>query len=264
MLSCACVLFDQHAGVTNVLALVPTFRAMADHDFLLLVHGESTDPTVDIFEREAAFLPTLASVIEAVPTLRIVLEHVSTAAGVQFVAERARKGSRLAATLTVQHLLLSRNALFAGGLNSSIYCLPILKHENDRRALWDALLGEGAEGSPFLFAGTDSAPHPRANKEKACGCAAGCFTAHASLELYTEAFETAAAERNIPTAVWQRRLERFLCEDGARFYGLPLNEPRAIVLDKQEWKVADEMPFGSAATVIPLRAGQTIKWRIRA
>jgi len=265
----ACKLYPQgatthsSAGVTNVLALLPTFHAMAEAGLLLLVHGESTDPAVDIFDREAAFLPTLAAVIEAAPNLRIVLEHMTTARGVQFVAEHARRGARVAATLTAHHLLLSRNALFAGGLNPALYCLPILKRESDRQALLDAVLSTTGEGEGcYLFAGTDSAPHPHANKEKACGCAAGCFTAHATIELYAEAFEAAAAERGIPAPVWQRRLERFLCEDGARFYGMPLNEPRAVVLDKQPWQVPASMPFGDA-TVVPLRAGQSIGWRIR-
>jgi dihydroorotase len=139
----------------------------------------------------------------------------------------------------------------------------VLKHENDRRALLDALLSPAHVEGAYLFAGTDSAPHPRANKEKSCGCAAGCFTAHATIELYTEAFEAAAAARNIPTDVWQRRLQRFLTEDGARFYGLPLNSQRPIVLHKQAQQVPATLPFGKDNTLVPLRAGQTIAWSIK-
>lgn len=305
----ACKLYPKGAtthsneGVTDILALVPTLRCMAEVGMLLLIHGESTDPSVDIFDREEAFLSTLARLIEAVPTLRIVLEHATTAAGVAFVRKHSAAGVSIAATLTPQHLLLNRNALFEGGLNPAVYCLPILKPETDRRALMDAIM-EGADGldadklPPFLFAGTDSAPHARANKEKSCGCAAGCFTAHASIELYAEAFEAAARERNIPAAVWQRRLESFLCSNGATFYKQPLNEAASIRVEKKAWSVPSTLvsadksttlensllcihrkshhlslcvlvcccashmqPFGSSS-LIPMRAGNTIAWSL--
>lgn len=285
-----------NAGVTDIMALLPVFRTMAENDLLLLVHGESTDPAVDIFDRESAFLPVIQSILSQVPKLRVVLEHVSTAAGVRFVAEKSRAGARIAATLTAHHLGLNRNALFDGGLNPSVFCLPILKAEADRLALLDAVFGideaskaaaaaapaaapvaaAGASSSstdaplsfpssscsPYLFAGTDSAPHPRSAKEKCCGCAAGCFTAHASVELYAEAFEAHALLRGIPTSQWHRRLERFLTEDGALFYGLRQNLPREIMLRRQEWSVPETMEFGSQQ-IVPVRAGKKIQWSVQ-
>lgn len=279
------------AGVTDIMALLPVYRAMAEADLLLLVHGESTDPAVDIFERESAFLPVIRSILSQVPKLRVVLEHVTTAAGVRFVGELSRAGARIAATLTAHHLSLNRNALFEGGLNPSVFCLPILKAETDRLALLDAIFGIDEAGkaaaaaapapapaaasssastpapvvsscSPFLFAGTDSAPHARSAKEKSCGCAAGCFTAHASVELYAEAFEAHAALRGIPASQWHRRLERFLTEDGAQFYGLKANLPREIILRRQEWNVPDTLEFG-AHTIVPIRGGKKIAWSVQ-
>ena len=287
-----------NAGVTDIMALLPVFRSMAELDLLLLIHGESTDQAVDIFDREGAFLPVVGSILSQVPKLRVVLEHVSTAAGVRFVAEKHRAGARIAATLTPHHLLLNRNALFEGGLNPNVFCLPVLKAEADRLALLDMLFGieEGTKPtaataapataapvtagasasssgaavaanplsscSPFLFAGTDSAPHARPAKERCCGCAAGCFTAHASVEFYAEAFEAHARLRGIQPSAWHRRLERFLTEDGAAFYGLRQNFPREIMLTRQEWTVPEAMEFGEH-TIVPVRAGKKIQWSVR-
>jgi len=198
------------AGVTDVRRLDAVFGRMAEAGLVLEVHGEVTDPAVDVFEREPRFIDTvLAPLAERHPGLRIVFEHITTRAAVEFVLT-ARAG--VAATVTPQHLLLNRNALFAGGLRPHHYCLPVLKAEADRVALVDAVM----RGSPRLFLGTDSAPHARAAKEAACGCA-GIFSAHAGIELYAEAFAAAGA---------LGRLEAFACDNGADFYGLPRNRGR--------------------------------------
>lgn len=235
---------NSDAGVKSLEGIYPVLEAMARHDVPLLVHGEVTESHIDIFDREAAFIDRhLAPMVARFPELRLVLEHVTTRDGVQFVQD---SGPRIGATLTAHHLLYNRNALLAGGVRPHFYCLPILKRESHRQALLDAATG----GNPKFFLGTDSAPHPRGAKESACGCA-GCYTAHAAIELYAEAFEAAGA---------LDKLEAFASFHGPDFYGLPRNQER-IVLEKTGWTVPERLPFGDAE-VIPLRAGETVGWRL--
>ncbi|HEY7928430.1 MAG TPA: dihydroorotase [Steroidobacteraceae bacterium] len=233
------------AGVTDVRRLDEALDAMMQADLPLLVHAEVTDPAVDVFDREARFIDTvLAPLSERFERLRIVLEHVSTRAGVGFVRSSR---ARLAATVTPQHLLYNRNALFRGGLRPHLYCLPILKSEPDRVSLIEAI----AEGDARFFLGTDSAPHARHAKENACGCA-GVFSAHAALELYAEAFDAEGMLARLPA---------FAGEFGADFYRLPRNEER-ITLVRESWSVPAHYPFG-AHELVPLRAGETLAWRVQ-
>ena len=232
------------AGVTDVRRLDAVFERMAEAGLVLQVHGEVTDPSVDVFEREPRFIDAvLAPLAERHPLLRIVFEHITTRAAVEFVLN-AREG--IAATLTPQHLLLNRNALFAGGLRPHHYCAPVLKAESERLALLDAVVG----GSPRLFLGTDSAPHARSAKEAARGCA-GIFSAHAGIELYAEAFAAAGA---------LGRLEAFACDNGADFYGLPRNRG-TLTLVSEPWEVPASYPFGTEE-LVPLRAGERVAWRL--
>ena len=232
------------AGVSDVRRLDAVLARMAELDMVLEVHGEVTDPAVDVFEREARFIDAvLAPLSERHRDLRIVFEHITTRAAVEFVLS-ARAG--VAATVTPQHLLMNRNALFAGGLRPHHYCLPILKAEEHRAALLEAV----ARGSPRLFLGTDSAPHPRAAKEAVRGCA-GIFSAHAGIELYAEAFASAGA---LP------RLEGFASSYGADFYRLPRNSGTLTLLP-EPWDVPARYPFG-AEELVPLRAGESVLWRL--
>jgi len=232
------------AGVTDVRRLDAVFERMAEVGLVLQVHGEVTDPAVDVFEREPRFIDTvLAPLAERHPRLRIVFEHITTRAAVEFVLS-AREG--VAATVTPQHLLMNRNALFAGGLRPHHYCAPVLKAESDRVALLAAV----ARGSPRLFLGTDSAPHPRAAKEAACGCA-GIFSAHAGIELYAEVFAALGA---------LEKLEAFAAIHGADFYRLPRNGG-TITLVPEPWEVPTRYPFGTEE-LVPLRAGERIAWRL--
>ena len=232
------------AGVTDVRRLDAVFERMAEAGLVLQVHGEVTDPAVDVFEREPRFIDTvLAPLTERHPRLRIVFEHITTRAAVEFVLS-AREG--VAATVTPQHLLMNRNALFAGGLRPHHYCAPVLKREGDRVALLAAV----ARGSPRLFLGTDSAPHPRSAKEAACGCA-GIFSAHAGIELYAEVFAAVGA---------LEKLEAFAAIHGADFYGLPRNGGN-ITLVPEPWEVPARYPFGTEE-LVPLRAGERIAWRL--
>ena len=232
------------AGIRNVSALDPVLAHMTELGLVLEVHGEVTDTSVDVFDREARFIDTvLAPLAERHPKLRIVVEHISTRHALDFVLT-AREG--IAATVTPQHLLLNRNALFAGGLRPHHYCLPLLKAEEHRSALLAAV----AAGSPRLFLGTDSAPHGRGAKESACGCA-GIFSAHAGIELYAEAFASIGA---------LERLEPFAAFHGADFYGLPRNGD-TITLLPESWEVPARYPFG-ADEVVPLRAGERLSWRL--
>jgi dihydroorotase len=234
------------AGVTDVRRIDAVLERMAEVSMVLQVHGEVTDPDVDMFDREARFIDeVLAPLAERHRTLRVVFEHITTRAAVQFVAS-GRKG--IAATVTPQHLLMNRNALFEGGLRPHHYCLPVLKAEADRAALLAAVAG----GSERFFLGTDSAPHARAAKETACGCA-GIFSAHAGIELYAEAFEAAGA---------LDKLEGFASCHGADFYGLPRNTG-TLTLTREPWEVPQHYPFG-ADELVPLRAGERIAWRIAA
>jgi dihydroorotase len=234
------------AGVTAVENCFATLARMEETGLPLLVHGEVTDAGVDIFDRERVFVErVLAPLLQRFPRLRLVLEHITTLEGVRFVESM---GPNVAGTLTAHHLLLNRNALLAGGVRPHHYCLPVLKRETHRRALVQAAVS----GSPKFFLGTDSAPHARNTKEAACGCA-GCYTALNALELYAEAFEAAGA---------LDRLEAFASFHGADFYGLPRNTDR-ITLEKADWRVPDSLSFGDDV-LVPLRAGETLHWRLKA
>jgi dihydroorotase len=208
------------------------------------VHGETPHPEVDVFDRETHFIDAvLQPLLERFPGLRVVFEHITTARAVEFVTA-ARDG--VAATITPQHLLHNRNAIFSGGIRPHYYCLPILKRERDRQAL----LGAATSGNPRFFLGTDSAPHERASKENACGCA-GMFTAHAAIELYAEAFESAGR---------LDRLEPFASHFGADFYGLPRHDD-TITLVKESWVPPQVYDFGDGA-LVPYRGGEPIAWRL--
>ncbi|MEP7139524.1 MAG: dihydroorotase [Caldimonas sp.] len=232
------------AGVTDLKKVSATLAAAEREGVVLLVHGEVTDPDVDVFDREAVFIDRhLQALRRDFPALRIVLEHITTREGAQYVAGA---GSNTAATITAHHLLYNRNALFVGGLRPHYYCLPVLKGEVHRQAL----LAAATSGSDRFFLGTDSAPHPAALKEHASACA-GCYTAFSALELYAEAFEAAGA---------LDRLEQFASRAGAAFYRLPLNEG-TVTLRKAEWRLPESLPFGEAE-LKPLRAGETLAWRL--
>jgi len=231
-------------GVTSIDKVYPVLEAMAETGMPLLLHGEVTDAAIDIFDREKVFIDSiLAPLTLRYPTLRIVLEHITTAHAVQFV-QQARPG--IAATVTAHHLLYNRSDMLAGGIRPHLYCLPILKRNTHQQALIDAV----TSGNPRFFLGTDSAPHSRHLKEHPCGCA-GCFTAHAALELYTEVFERADA---------LDRLEGFASLHGPDFYGLPRNT-RRVTLEKAPWTVPADFAFG-ADRVVPLRAGEQLQWRM--
>lgn len=231
-------------GVTRLEALFPVLEAMEREDLPLLVHGEVTDPAVDVFDREPRFIDDhLARIIARFPGLRVVFEHITTAEAADFV----RTGPpRLAATITVHHLLYNRNAMLAGGIRPHYYCLPVLKRERHR----EALVAAATSGDPRFFLGTDSAPHAVTAKESRCGCA-GLFTAHAAIELYAEVFDEAGA---------LDRLEGFASHFGADFYGLPRNREQ-ILLRRETWTVPEAFAFGDDR-VIPLRAGDQIGWRL--
>lgn len=235
---------NSDSGVTDLARCEAVFEALERCGLPLLMHGEVTDHAVDIFDREAVFIERhLQRVVESYPRLKVVLEHVTTRQGIEFVRE-ARAG--VAATLTAHHLLLNRNAMFSGGIRPHAYCLPVLKREEHRRALVEAAIS----GNPKFFLGTDSAPHARHTKEASCGCA-GLYTAHAAIELYAEAFEDAGA---------LDRLEGFASCFGPDFYGLPRNTDR-IRLERADWQVPETYPFG-ADTVVPMRAGESLRWRL--
>jgi dihydroorotase len=232
------------AGVTDIAKVHGVLARMEEIGMRLLVHGETPGPDVDVFDRETHFIDTvLGPLTERFRGLRVVFEHITTAAAVDFVTQ-ARPG--VAATITPQHLLHNRNAIFAGGIRPHYYCLPVLKRERDRQAL----LGAATSGNPRFFLGTDSAPHERAAKENACGCA-GMFTAHAALELYAEAFDSVGR---------LDRLEPFASHFGADFYGLPRHDD-TITLVKESWTAPPAYEFGDGA-LVPYRAGETIAWRL--
>jgi dihydroorotase len=230
-------------GVTAISNIMPALERMAAIGMPLLVHGEVTDPDVDIFDREAVFIDRiLAPLVRALPGLKVVLEHITTAQAVAFV-EAA--GPQVAATITPQHLLINRNALFAGGLRPHAYCLPVAKREEHRLAVRRAAVS----GSPKFFLGTDSAPHAVEKKEAACGCA-GIFNAPFALETYLAVFE---AEDAVD------RFEGFASGHGARFYGLPLNEER-VVLRREPVTVPERLP-APGSSLVPFLAGETLAWR---
>ncbi len=235
---------NSQAGVTEVRKTYATLEAMQREGLLLLVHGEVTDPSVDLFDREAVFIDTeLIPLRRDFPELKIVFEHITTRDAAQYVAQA---DSYTAATLTAHHLLYNRNALFMGGIRPHYYCLPVLKREAHRQALVTA----ATSGSPKFFLGTDSAPHATHLKEQACGCA-GCYTALCALELYAEAFDAVNA---------LDKLEGFASLHGPAFYGLPPNTDR-VTLRREVWTVPTELPFGEAR-LAPLRAGESVSWKL--
>ncbi|MEO0458440.1 MAG: dihydroorotase [Cyanobacteria bacterium P01_A01_bin.114] len=230
-------------GVTDIRKCDRVFEAMQQVDMPLLLHGEVTDTSVDVFDREKVFIEQqLIPLKLRFPKLRVVLEHITTSDAVEFVLA----SSHIAATITPQHLLFNRNMLFKGGISPHFYCLPILKREQHRQALLKA----ATSGNPKFFLGTDSAPHPRNSKESACGCA-GCFSALHAIELYAEAFESADA---------LDKLEAFASFYGPDFYQLPRHTEQ-ITLTKTTWRIPDEVPFLESG-LVPLWAGHEITWKM--
>ena len=230
-------------GVTDLDRVQPVLERMATLGMTLLVHGEVTDPDIDVFDREAVFIERVLDPLRRrLPELRIVLEHITTEEAAQYVGSA---GPNLAATITAHHLVISRNALFAGGLRPHLYCLPIAKRERHRLALRRA----AASGDPHFFLGTDSAPHPVSAKEAACGCA-GIFTAPCALEIYAEIFDEEAA---------LDRLEAFASLNGPRFYRLPVNQAR-VSLRREPLAVPQHIGAGDTA-IVPFRGGETLRWR---
>ncbi|MGH6781485.1 MAG: dihydroorotase [Sphingomonadaceae bacterium] len=245
----AAKLYPAHAttnaahGVTHVRNIYPALEAMQRIGMPLLVHGEDTDPNVDVFDREAVFIErTLTALVRDFPALRIVFEHITTEDAADFVRD---SGPNIGATITPQHLIINRNAIFAGGIRPHAYCLPIAKRERHRLALRRAAIS----GSLKFFLGTDTAPHAVSAKENACGCA-GIFNAPYALESYIKVFDEEEA---------LDRFEAFASENGPRFYGLPLNEAR-IVIERAETPVPDRLGEGGAA-LVPFHAGETLEWR---
>jgi dihydroorotase len=231
------------AGVTAIERIRPVLEAMQKQDVPLLVHGEITDPTVDLFDREAVFIERVLEPLQRdFPQLRVVLEHITTREAADYVRQADRP---IAATITAHHLLYNRNALFAGGIRPHWYCLPVLKREAHRQAL----VAAATSGNPRFFLGTDSAPHARATKESDCGCA-GCYTAPHALELYASAFDAAGA---------LERLEAFASHFGADFYRLPRNTEQ-IRLERADWTIEPQHAFGMQ-TIIPLAAGTVLRFR---
>jgi dihydroorotase len=231
-------------GVTDMARCRAVFTAMEQHELPLLLHGEVTNPAVDVFDREKFFIEQhLAALVRDFPGLRIVLEHVTTRQAVEFVTQAP---ATVAATITVHHLLHNRSAMFQGGVRPHYYCLPVLKREEHRLTLVQA----ATSGNPKFFLGTDSAPHARRAKETACGCA-GIYTAHAALELYAEVFEANGA---------LKQLEAFASHFGPDFYRLPRNRD-SITLAKESWVVPREFAFGDDS-LVPLRAGEAVAWKL--
>jgi dihydroorotase len=235
---------NSDAGVTDLRKIYPVLEAMQREGVLLLVHGEVTTSDIDLFDREAVFIERhLMPLRRDFPALKIVMEHITTSEAVQYVSAA---DSNLAATITVHHLLYNRNAIFTGGIRPHYYCLPVLKRETHRQALVQAAIS----GDPRFFLGTDSAPHPAHLKEHATGCA-GCYTAHAAIEMYAEAFDQAGA---------LDKLEGFASLFGADFYGLPRNTDR-ITLRRENWTPPESYAFGEAE-LKPLRSGESLPWRL--
>ncbi len=235
---------NSDAGVTDLRKIYPVLEAMQREGVLLLVHGEVTSSDIDLFDREAVFIERqLAPLRRDFPGLKIVMEHITTKEAAQYVAE---SDALLGATITAHHLLYNRNAIFTGGIRPHYYCLPVLKRETHRLALVQA----ATSGSPKFFLGTDSAPHPAHLKEHATGCA-GCYTAHAALEMYAEAFDAVGA---------LHKLEGFASFFGADFYGLPRNQG-TVTLRREAWTPPETFAFGEAE-LKPLRAGEALPWRL--
>ena len=232
------------AGITQLTKIYPLLACMQEVDLPLLIHGESINPEVDIFDREERFIEDeLIPLLKNFPQLRIVLEHISTATAVQFILDAP---PQIAATITPHHLWYNRNFIFKGGLRPHYYCLPILKRRTDQ----EALLKAATSGHSKFFLGTDSAPHAQAKKESACGCA-GVYNAFSAIELYAQIFEQEQA---------LNQLEKFSSINGPKFYGLPINET-TITLVKSPWEIPTQLPFGNE-TVIPMLAGETLNWRL--
>lgn len=235
---------NSDSGVTDIHRVAAVLETMQEVGLPLLVHGEVTDTDIDIFDREAVFIERiLVPLLERLPRLRVVLEHITTAQAAAFVTAAA---ANVAATITVHHLLYNRNAMFQGGIRPHAYCLPVLKRESHRQAL----VAAATSGNPKFFLGTDSAPHLRHDKESSCGCA-GIYSAHAALELYAEVFEQAGA---------LDKLEAFASFHGPDFYGLPRNQEQ-VTLVKQPWTVPAALNAGDHA-LIPLRAGELVSWHL--
>lgn len=236
---------NSDAGVTDIARIYPVLERMAEKGIALCVHGEVTHADVDIFDRERVFIDrVLAPLAARYPALRIVFEHITTAEAAQFVTGA---GPNVGATITAHHLLMNRNAIFAGGIRPHHYCLPVLKRETHREALVKA----ATSGSTQFFLGTDSAPHARTTKEAACGCA-GCYTAHAGIELYAEAFDEAGA---------LDKLEAFASFNGPDFYRLPRNAD-TITLVKESWDVPAGLDYLPGDPLVPLRGGEQIHWKL--
>lgn len=237
---------NSDSGVSSLEHCLPVLEKMAEVGLPFLLHGEVTDPDIDIFDREAVFIErTLAPLIARLPELRVVLEHITTAQAAEFVASAS---ANVAATLTAHHLLMNRNAMLVGGIRPHHYCLPVLKRETHRQALLKA----ATSGSAKFFLGTDSAPHARHTKEAACGCA-GMYTAHAALELYAEAFDSVGA---------LDKLEAFASFNGPDFYRLPRNSG-TVTLRRESWTVPATLAYLDDAPLVPLRAGETLGWKLQ-
>jgi dihydroorotase len=238
---------NSDAGVTDLAKCSKTLDAMQETGMPLLVHGEVTDPSIDLFDREKEFIDRVMTPLRRdFPALKVVFEHITTKDAAEYVRDADAAPGSLGATITAHHLLYNRNAIFQGGIRPHYYCLPVLKREKHRVALVEA----ATSGNPRFFLGTDSAPHPKGLKEHACGCA-GCYTALHALELYTEAFDNAGA---------LDRLEGFASFYGADFYGLPRSTER-VTLRREQWTLPAEVTAGDTP-VVPLRAGETIGWRL--
>jgi dihydroorotase len=235
---------NSDAGVTDLRKTYPVLEAMQEVGMPFLVHGEVTDPDVDIFDREAIFIDRVMQPLRHdMPALKVVFEHITTKQAAQYVAEG---NANIAATITPHHLLYNRNEIFKGGIRPHYYCLPVLKREEHRRALVQA----ATSGSAKFFLGTDSAPHAKGAKEHACGCA-GCYTALHAMELYAQAFDAVGA---------LDKLEAFASLNGPAFYGLPRNAG-TITLRRETWLLPAELPFGDT-TIVPLNGGDTIGWKL--
>lgn len=236
---------NSDAGLTDIAKAYDTLAEMERVGLPLLVHGEVTDPKIDLFDREKVFIDTvLLPLTQRFPKLKVVMEHITTREAAEFVAGAS---DNIAATITAHHLLYNRNAIFQGGVRPHWYCLPVLKRETHR----EALLAAAVSGNTRFFLGTDSAPHAKGAKEAACGCA-GCYTAYAAIELYAEAFEQAGA---------LDKLEAFASFNGPDWYGLPRNVGQ-VTLVKQNWTVPAEYPYISSDSIVPLRAGETLSWKM--
>ncbi|SPK73486.1 dihydro-orotase [Cupriavidus taiwanensis] len=236
---------NSDAGVTDIRRCYPALEAMQREGLPLLVHGEVTDPAIDIFDREAVFIEKVMTPLRRdMPELKVVFEHITTKDAAQYVRDAS---GPVGATITAHHLLYNRNAIFTGGIRPHYYCLPVLKRETHR----EALVAAATSGSERFFLGTDSAPHARGLKEHACGCA-GCYTALHAMELYAEAFDAAGA---------LDKLEAFASFNGPAFYGLPRNTG-TLTLEGEDWQLPAELPYGDT-TLVPLRGGETLRWKAR-